>query len=89
MLAERVNQEGKDFGMQTKKQDIEHGSRKKQQCTQSKNPTNEQEVEQGSQCVYLGELITEHEKSEEEIRRRIEIARRESHSAKCERNDES
>ena len=35
-----------------------------------------QEVEQVSKLVYLGELITENGKSEEEIRRRIEITRR-------------
>ena len=35
-----------------------------------------QEVEQVSKCVYLGELITENGKSEEETRRRIEIARK-------------
>ena len=35
-----------------------------------------QEVEQVSKFVYLGELITENGKSEEEIRRRIKIARK-------------
>ena len=35
-----------------------------------------QEVEQVSKFVYLGELITENCKCEEEIRRRIEIARK-------------
>ena len=35
-----------------------------------------QEVEQVSKFVYLGELITDNGKSEEEIHRRIEIARK-------------
>ena len=35
-----------------------------------------QEVEQVSKFVYLGELITENGKCEEEIHRRIEIARK-------------
>ena len=35
-----------------------------------------QEIEQVSKLVYLGELIPENENREEEIRRRIEIARK-------------
>ena len=75
--AERVNQEGKDFGMKMniKKTKTMVVSRKSE-IPKVKIHLDGQEVEQVSKFVYLGELITENGKSEEEIRRRIEITRK-------------
>ena len=49
---------------------------KKKEIPNVKIELDGQEVEQVSKFVYLGELITENGKCEEEIRRRIEIARK-------------
>ena len=77
ILAKRVNKEGKDFGMKMniKKTKTMVVSRKSE-IPKVKIHLDGQEVEQVSKFVYLGELITENGKSEEEIRRRIEIARK-------------
>ena len=76
-LSERVNEEGKHFGMKmnikkTKTMVIS----KTKDIPNVKIELDGQEVEQVSKFVYLGELITENGKCEEEIRRRIEIARK-------------
>ena len=76
MLANRVNEKGKHFGMKmnitkTKTMVI---SRKVE--THKVNITLDgQPVEQVERFVYVGQLMTENGKCDEEIRRRIEIAR--------------
>ena len=76
ILANRVNEEGKDYGMKMniKKTKTMVISRKdeipKVSITLDGEP-----VEQVNKFVYLGELITENGKCEDEICRRIEIAR--------------
>lgn len=77
ILAYRVNEEGKHFGMKmnikkTKTMVIS----KKKELPNVKIQLDGQAVEQVHKFVYLGELITENGKCEEEIRRRIEIARK-------------
>ena len=49
---------------------------KKKKIPNLKIELNGQEDKQVSKFIYLGELITENGKCEEEIRRRIEIARK-------------
>ena len=76
ILANRVNEEGKHFGMKMniKKTKTMVISRKVE--TPKVNITLDgQPVEQVERFVYLGQLITENGKCDEEIKRRIEIAR--------------
>ena len=76
MLAKRVNEEGKHFEMKMniKKTKTMVISRKVE--THKVNITLDgQPVEQVERFVYLGQLITENGKCDEEIKRRIEIAR--------------
>ena len=76
ILANRVNEEGKHFGMKMniKKTKTMVISRKVE--TPKVNITLDgKPVEQVERFVYLGQLITENGKCDEEIKRRIEIAR--------------
>ena len=76
ILANRVHEEGKHFGMKMniKKTKTMVISRKVE--TPKVNITLDgQPVEQVERFVYLGQLITENGKCDEEIKRRIEIAR--------------
>ena len=76
MLANRVNEEGKHFGMKmnikkTKTMVISQ----KVEAPKVNITLDGQPVEQVERFVYLGQLITENGKCDEKIRRRVEIAR--------------
>ena len=76
-LANRVNEEGKYFGMKmnVKKTKTMVVSRKTE-IPKVNITLDGQLVEQVTKFVYLGHLITQNGKCEEEIKRRIEIARK-------------
>ena len=76
ILANRVNEEGKHFGMKmnVKKTKTMVISRKSER-PKVNIKLDGLPVEQVSKFVYLGQLITENGKFEEEISWRIEIAR--------------